>query len=144
VDEILGRFQASPGDAPLAALRPVIDRCFGGGSVEAILEALAREDTDWARETKAMIERASPLSLKITFHQMKLGEAGMSIEDALALEYRMTQHVMAGQDFFEGIRAVLVDKDQKPRWQHGSLAAVSDADVASNFESLGERELVFT
>lgn len=143
VDAVLGAFHEDPGEPPLRARRAEIDRCFAGGSVEAILDALAREDTDWAWETRATIERASPISLKITFHQMQLGEAGVDIEQALALEYRMTQHVMAAHDFFEGIRAVLVDKDQKPRWEHGSLSGVSAAEVARYFQSLGERELTF-
>ena len=143
VDAVLADFHQDPGAPPLRARRSEIDRCFAGGSVEAILDRLAREDGDWARETRATIERASPISLKITFHQMKLGEAGVDIEQALALEYRMTQHVMAGHDFFEGIRAVLVDKDQNPRWEHASLADISEADVARYFESLGERELSF-
>ncbi|HTZ80715.1 MAG TPA: enoyl-CoA hydratase/isomerase family protein [Stellaceae bacterium] len=143
VDEVLQRFRHDPGPAPLAALRPAIDRCFAGGSVAEIIDALAKEGTDWARETRATIERGSPVSVHVTFRQMKLGEAGMDIEAALALEYRMTQHVMAAHDFYEGIRAVLVDKDQKPRWEHPSLAAVSEAEVARYFASLGERELVF-
>ena len=143
-DAVLERYRESPGAPPLSTLRPEIDRCFAGASIEAILEALAREGSDWARETRATIERASPISLKITFHQIKLGEAGMDIEAALALEYRMTQHVMAAHDFYEGIRAVLVDKDQNPRWQPASLADVGEAEVARYFESLGERELVFT
>jgi enoyl-CoA hydratase len=144
VEAVLARYQENPGAPPLASSRARIDRCFAGDSVEAILEALAKEGSDWARETRAIIERASPISLKITFHQMKLGERGMDIETALALEYRMTQHVMAAHDFFEGIRAMLVDKDQKPRWQHASLAEISEAEVARYFETLGERELVFT
>jgi enoyl-CoA hydratase len=143
-DAVLERYRESPGAPPLSTLRPEIDRCFAGASIEAILEALAREGSDWARETRATIERASPTSLKITFHQIKLGEAGMDIEAALALEYRMTQHVMAAHDFYEGIRAVLVDKDQNPRWQPASLADVGEAEVARYFENLGERELVFT
>jgi enoyl-CoA hydratase len=143
IDAVLARFQERTSEPPLAAKRAEIDRCFAGGSVEAILDALGREGSDWARETRATIERGSPISVKITFHQMKLGEAGMDIERALALEYRMTQHVMVGHDFFEGIRAVLVDKDQKPRWEHASLADVSDAEVDRYFESLGERELTF-
>jgi enoyl-CoA hydratase len=144
VDAVLERYRESPGEPPLAALRAEIDRCFAGASVEAILEALAREGSDWARQTRATIERASPISLKITFHQMKLGEAGMDIEAALALEYRMTQHVMAAHDFYEGIRAMLVDKDQNPRWDPASLADIGEQDVARYFESLGERELTFT
>ncbi|HXP76434.1 MAG TPA: enoyl-CoA hydratase/isomerase family protein [Stellaceae bacterium] len=143
VDAVLARRHESPGDPPLAALREPIDRCFAGASVEAILEALAKEGTAWARETRDTMERASPISLKITFHQMRLGDARMDIETALALEYRMTQHVMAARDFYEGIRAVLVDKDQKPRWEHASLAEIGEHEVARYFESLGERELVF-
>jgi len=144
VDALLRLYHEDPGAPPLAKLRDRIDRCFAGHSVEAILEALAQEGSDWARETRAVIDRASPISLKITFHQMKLGDAPMDIEAALALEYRMTQHVMAAHDFFEGIRAVLVEKDQEPRWQHASLAEIGEAEVARYFESLGERELVFT
>lgn len=144
VDALLDRFRRDPGAPPLALRQEEIDRCFAGDSVEQILAALSREGTDWGRETRATIERGSPLAVKITFRQMKLGERGMDIETALALEYRMTQHVMAANDFFEGIRAVLVDKDQKPRWEHDSLAAVTDPEVARYFESLGERELAFT
>ena len=143
VDAVLARYHESPGDPPLAALREPIDRCFAATSVEATLEALAKEGTAWARETRATMERASPISLKITFHQMTLGDARMDIEAALALEYRMTQHVMAARDFYEGIRAVLVDKDQKPRWEHASLAEIGEREVVRYFESLGERELVF-
>ena len=142
VDAILGRFAADPGRPTLAALRPAIDRCFAGNSVEEIGEALRREEGAWAKEALGAIERASPISLKITFRQMELG-VGMDIEAALAMEYRMTQHVMAAHDFFEGIRALLVDKDQKPRWQHASLAAVSEEEVESYFASLGDRELRF-
>jgi enoyl-CoA hydratase len=143
VDALLAEFRDDPGPAPLAALRPAIDRCFSQPSVQAIHAALGREDGDWARDARVAIDRASPISLAITFHQMKIGERGVDIEAALALEYRMTQHVMAGHDFYEGIRAVLVDKDQKPRWEHRSLADVGAAEVARYFESIGERELVF-
>jgi len=143
VDAVLARFHESPGEPPLAAMRPQMDRCFAGESVEAILDTLGKESGDWAREARATMERASPISLKITSYQMKLGEGGMDIEAALALEYRMTQHVMAAHDFFEGIRAMLVDKDQKPRWEHASLAEIDEAEVASYFESLGARELTF-
>jgi enoyl-CoA hydratase len=142
VDAAIARFAANPGPASLPALQAAIDRCFGRGSVEEIVAALEREPGDWATQALAAIARASPLSLKITFHQLELGR-GMEIEAALALEYRMTQHVMAGHDFFEGIRALLVDKDNAPRWEHAALAAVSAAEVARYFSDLGERELRF-
>jgi enoyl-CoA hydratase len=142
VDAAIARFAADPGPASLPALQAAIDRCFGHGSVEDIVAALERESGDWAKQALAAIARASPLSLKITFHQLELGR-GMEVEAALALEYRMTQHVMAGHDFFEGIRALLVDKDNAPRWEHASLAAVRAVDVARYFADLGERELRF-
>jgi len=143
VDALLAEFRDDPGPAPLAALRPAIDRCFSQPSVQAIHAALGREDGDWARDARVAIDRASPISLAFTFHQMKIGERGVDIEAALALEYRMTQHVMAAHDFYEGIRALLVDKDQNPRWEHRSIAEVGAAEVARYFENLGERELVF-
>ena len=143
VDAAIARLADDPGPATLPALQGDIDRCFAGSSLEEIVAALGREEAAWAKEALAQIERASPLSLKITFHQLELG-SGMEIEAALALEYRMTQHVMQGHDFFEGIRALLVDKDSAPRWQHASLAEVSAAEVAGYFASLGERELRFT
>jgi enoyl-CoA hydratase len=142
VDAVLARFAADPGPARLLPLQPAIDRCFGAASVEAIVAALEQESGDWAKEARAAMARASPHSLKITFRQLQLGR-GMTVEQALALEYRMTQHVMAGHDFFEGIRAALVDRDQRPRWQHASLAEVTAAEVEGYFANLGERELRF-
>ena len=142
VDAAISRFAGDPGPASLPDLQRDIDRCFAGDSVEEIVAVLAHEGAPWARESLAQIARASPLSLKITLHQLDLGR-GMEIEAALALEYRMTQHVMQGHDFFEGIRALLVDKDNTPRWQHASPAAVSAAEVSACFASLGERELRF-
>ena len=88
------------------------------------------------------MERASPLSLKLAFRILQRGR-GLEIEDALMLEYRVMMHVLAGDDFYEGVRAVLIDKDQKPRWRFGSLGQVSDVEVERHFEGLGERELRF-
>jgi enoyl-CoA hydratase len=142
VEAVLAIHSDDPGPALLAVLYPDIDRCFAGDTVEEIATALAEEPGAWAQEAREAMARASPLSLKLAFHQLRRG-VGMNVEAALSLEYRMTQHCMAGHDFFEGIRALLVDKDRKPRWQHESLQAVSDTEVARYFESLGERELSF-
>jgi enoyl-CoA hydratase len=68
---------------------------------------------------------------------------GFDLEDALRLEYRMTQHVTAAHDFYEGIRAVLVDKDQQPKWRPASLAEVTDTMAEAYFSSLGPGELAF-
>src|ERR1700684_2799399 len=103
---------------------------------------LEREDGAWAKEALDQMRRASPISMAITFRQLREG-TGLEIEAALALEYRMTQHCMEGEDFYEGIRAVLVDKDRKPRWRHTSPGAVPAAEIDAHFAPLGAGELIF-
>jgi len=142
VDDVLARFVSDAGVSTLATIQPDVDRVFAAPSVETIVTALDDEASDWAKEARAAIARASPLSLEIVFRQLQLGK-GMSVEAALGLEYRLTQHALAGHDFFEGIRAVLVDKDNAPRWCPDTLAAVSAPAVDAYFAPLGERELRF-
>jgi enoyl-CoA hydratase len=132
----------------LALRRAAIDRCFAGDTVEAVLDALTREaeaggtDGEWAQETRGGLLTKSPTSLKVTLRQLIVGE-GYDIEAALALEYRLTQRFMEGHDFYEGVRAALIDKDQKPRWHPATLAEVTDAMVDGYFAPLGEGELRF-
>jgi enoyl-CoA hydratase len=148
VEALLAEFATDPEPAPLAALRPAIDCCFAADTIEAILEALAGEaasdgaDALWAAETRAGLMAKSPTSLKVTLLQLTVGR-DYDVEQALRLEYRLTQHFMAAHDFYEGVRAVLVDKDQAPRWQPASLAAVDDAMVEAYFAPVGDRELRF-
>jgi len=144
IREVLEQFSAVPGDARLPSLRPAIDRCFGGRSVEEIVDALRREKSSWAEETLDALRRASPLSLKLVFRQLALGAASpMSIEAALVLEFRLIQHLLAGDDFYAGVRAVLVDKTRSPRWRFASPGEVSEAEVDRHFAPLGEHELSF-
>jgi enoyl-CoA hydratase len=148
LERLLGDFAGNPGLAPLAAQQEAIDRCFAAETVEAILDSLAREaaakgpDAEWAAQTRETLLTKSPTSLKITLRQLIVGR-GFALEEALALEYRLTQHVMAGHDFYEGVRAVVIDKDQQPRWQPATLAEVDDTTVERYFTPLGERELRF-
>jgi enoyl-CoA hydratase len=148
LEELLAGLVGDPGPAPLMARQGAIDRCFAGNTVEAILDALAHEarsggpDAEWAAQTQETLLTKSPTSLKITLRQLIVGR-GFEIEEALALEYRLTQHVMAGHDFYEGVRAVVIDKDQQPRWEPAILAEVDDAMVDRYFAPLGEDELRF-
>src|SRR3954471_19562453 len=148
IDEVLASFHRDPGDPPLAGRRAAIDRCFAAESVEAILEALAREaeadgpDSAWAAETRALLLTKSPTSLKVTLRQLIVGR-GYDLEQALVLEYRLTTHFMEGHDFYEGVRAVVVDKDQNPRWRPATLAEIGDAEIEGYFAPLGDRELLF-
>ena len=148
VEEALGAFAADPGEPPLTQRRAAIERCFAPDTVEAVLDALGREasaggsDGEWAAQTRAGLLTKSPTSLKVTLRQLTEGQ-GYDIEAALALEYRLTQHFMKGHDFYEGVRAALIDKDQQPRWDPASLAAVTDSAVDGYFAPLGIGELLF-
>ncbi|HVH76696.1 MAG TPA: enoyl-CoA hydratase/isomerase family protein [Stellaceae bacterium] len=145
VEAVLGEFAGDPGPAPIARLRPVIDRAFAAPTVAAILAALAGESGEgagWAERTRAELLQKSPLSLAVALRQLDTGR-GYDLDRALALEYRLTQHFMAGHDFYEGVRAMLIDKDRTPRWRPASLAEIDAALVDSYFAPLGEGELRF-
>ncbi|HEY4076718.1 MAG TPA: enoyl-CoA hydratase/isomerase family protein [Rhizomicrobium sp.] len=128
--------KAKPG--PLAPHRRRIETIFSAVSVEAILERLDRDGSDFARETAQTIRAKSPTSVKIVFRQIREGR-NLDLKQCLAMEYRVAMRVLGGHDFREGVRAVLVDKDRNPKWQPSSLAAVGDTDAF--FAPLVEDEL---
>ena len=142
VDAVLARFATDPGPPPLAERRAAIDRCFAGGSVAAIVATLEAESGDWARATRATLAAKSPTSLKLTFRQLSAG-ATLDFEAVLVMEYRLSQFCMAGPDFFEGVRAVVIDKDNAPRWRPATLAEVPEAEIDRAFRPLGDRDLDF-
>jgi enoyl-CoA hydratase len=137
LDGAIGRFAQDPGPAPMAEHRDAIDRCFSAASVEAIVAALKAEGGEWAAGTARTIAAKSPTSLRITYRQLRKG-AGLGFEDCMTLEFRMVHGILAGHDFFEGTRAVVIDKDQDPRWQPSVLAEVGEADVAHYFAPRAE------
>ena len=77
----------------------------------------------------------SPSSLKITREQMRRG-AGLDFAECMRTEFRIVSRVVRGHDFYEGIRAVIIDKDQAPRWQPSTLAAVDAQEVERHFAPL--------
>lgn len=127
--------------APAGSLTPHrrrIETIFSGASVEAILERLDRDGSDFARETAQTIRTRSPTSLKLVYRQIRAA-AHLDLKQCLAMEYRLALRVLSGHDFREGVRAALVDKDRNPKWQPSSLAGVSSLD--DFFAPLGEKEL---
>jgi enoyl-CoA hydratase len=134
--EVVGRvlvgFQQARGPSRLAERARDIARCFAADRVEDILAALEREGTEWARETRETLLRMSPTSLRVTLRQLRIGR-GQDYDATARMEYRLSQAMTARPDFREGIRAVLVDKDQKPRWSPATLVEVTDAEVEACF-----------
>jgi enoyl-CoA hydratase len=126
---------------PLSQHRAMIDRCFSGDTVESILAALEKEGGAWADQVRATLLQKAPMSLKVTLRELREA-AHMSFEDCMVLEYRLVQRFMADRDFFEGVRAVIIDKDNKPDWRPASLAEVTPAMVDAYFSPL-DRDLTF-
>jgi enoyl-CoA hydratase len=123
----LAKASIDPGSAPIAAHRATIGRLFAAKSIEAILAGLEAEGSDWARDQLATLATKSPQTLKVSLRQLRLGRACATFTENMAMEYRIGARVVQRHDFLEGVRAVIIDKDNAPRW---NPSAVSDVDEA--------------
>jgi enoyl-CoA hydratase len=140
VDATLAAF-AEPGtDGPIAARRAMTAKLFAGERVEDILAGLDGAGDEWAARTAAAIRTKSPTSLKLALAQVRRGK-GWSFEECMQAEMRIVSRIVHDNDFYEGVRAVIVDKDNAPRWQPASLSEVTDVEVERHFASLGPDEL---
>ena len=113
---------------------------YSFGSVELILEALSNAGSDWAARQRETILSKSPTCTRLAQRQIAMGK-DMAFEDCMRLEYRLARFCMTRPDFYEGVRAVLVDKDNEPRWDPPTLAEATSGFVAPAFEPLGDEEL---
>jgi len=142
IETVLDVYAGDPGHAGVNDLRGDIARLFQGhATLEALMSALEQDESEFASKTVETLARMSPTSLVLTFEQMKRGHM-LDFDDNMKMEFRMVSRVMEGKDFFEGVRAQILDKDREPKWTPASLAEVSDADITAYFEELGEAELV--
>ncbi len=149
VDTVLDERHREPGVGELARYRAVIDRCFSAVRVEDILarlEAIEGEHRDWAQRVAADLRGCSPLSLKITHRHIREAQA-LDLRQTLQVDYRLAVRMLEGDgagggDFYEGVRAQLIDKDGAPRWTPQRLEDVSEAMLDAYFAPLGARELV--
>ncbi|XP_009180883.3 3-hydroxyisobutyryl-CoA hydrolase, mitochondrial isoform X2 [Papio anubis] len=119
-----------------------INSCFSANTVEEIIENLKQDGSSFALEQLKVINKMSPTSLKITLRQLMEGSS-KTLQEVLTMEYRLSQACMRGHDFHEGVRAVLIDKDQSPKWKPADLKEVTDEDLNNHFKSLGSHDLKF-
>jgi enoyl-CoA hydratase/carnithine racemase len=138
VAALLAAFGEVPGIGPMQVHHGTVGRLFSADRVEDILSALdaaslaAASDADFARRAAAAIRTKSPTSLKVALAQLRRGKS-LDFEACLRSEFRIVSRVATGHDFYEGIRAVIVDKDNNPAWRPPTLDAVSDADIERYF-----------
>ncbi len=136
VKAILDGFHTDPEPAPIARHLDMIDRLFSGFGVEDIISGLEQDGSDWAAQQAKVLKQKSPMSLKLTFEQLKRGAGMANFAENMIMEFTLVNHIMRGHDFFEGVRAVLIDKDQAPVWSPRTLEDISEGNVAAHFEPL--------
>jgi enoyl-CoA hydratase len=145
VDPALDNRHQDCGPGELAPFRDVIDHCFSAPRVEDIvtrLLAVADDKKEWAQAVAADLAKRSPLALKITHRHIR-DAAAIDLRQTLQADYRIAAHILAANgDFYEGVRAAIVDKDNAPKWQPSRLEDVTGAMLDGYFKTLGADELV--
>ena len=139
---VLEVFAEKPPAAKITGLQPQIDRLFAGESVEEIFDALFKDESEDAQKWAKAMSGKSPTSLKVALEQLRRGK-DLDLAGVLAMEFRLSQAFCADHDFFEGIRALIIDKDNRPIWQPSTHAGVSTERVLGYFEPAVAGELTF-
>lgn len=146
IDKVLERHSSMTTDSKEFVLQPhleQIESAFGKETVEEIVKALHADGSEWAVSTLKLISKMSPASLKITLRQLHLGKT-MSLRECLQMEFRLAAHCCIESDFQEGVRALLIDKDQQPKWRHETIEEVTQGYVNKFFAPLPDNdELTF-
>lgn len=117
----------------LAAARPMIDRLFAADTIQAIGEALKTTTDELAQTARADLATRSPKALALTLEAIGRARAYRTLKDALTVEYRLCNRLYADGEFIEGVRALLVDKDKRPRWSPARIEDVTPALIGDHF-----------
>jgi enoyl-CoA hydratase/carnithine racemase len=139
--DAVARVSEKAPEGPLSALMPQIDGLFAGASLAEVMAALRTDDSGFAADTLKAMTRHSPLAMACTLAILaRLRTPGMTIRDALDLEYRFTARAMEQGDFLEGIRAAIIDKDRQPVWKH-DIDSLPETAVSQMLAPLGKDAL---
>ena len=134
VDKIIARFAEDPGEAQIDEYRDLIDAAFSENTVEDIFEHLSDIDHDWAKQTLAVLKKMSPMSLKVITEQLSRAKE-LEFDDCMLMEYRIACALSSyDSDFYEGVRAVLIDKDHNQKWLPETLGQVTQEMVLAHFD----------
>jgi enoyl-CoA hydratase len=131
VRKILDSFAMPLEATVLQQCRNEIDHIFTGDRIETILEALAQSRTEFAAKTRTVLLGKSPTSMKLALRLIRLAGASTSLEQCLNREFAAGLRLLAGHDFYEGVRAAVIDKDRNPRWSPTDLDEIKDSDIAA-------------
>ena len=140
VEGILGAASATPPPARIADNQVLLDKLFASDSYEEILVALEADGSDWAAKERGTLGTKSPQACKVSLRLLKEGAAKADFADEMRMEYGVAAHVVQRHDFTEGVRAVLIDKHNRPRWDPPTPDAVSDHMIDQIFAPLPDDE----
>jgi enoyl-CoA hydratase len=135
VDEAIQQYARKVDAETFPRHRGAIDRHFLKNSAEDVLASLKADPSDWAQKQAVIMAQKSPTSLKICHRQLRDGLT-LDFNACMKLEWRIVNRIFTGHDFFEGTRAVVIDKDMAPKWNPATLKAVSNAQIDAYFEPL--------
>ncbi|MFN7008612.1 MAG: enoyl-CoA hydratase/isomerase family protein [Allorhizobium sp.] len=138
VSDRVAAFASEPPAGHFADNRALIDRCFAFDTVEEILAALDADESDFATKAKATMLTKSPISLKVTLALLRAGRTSPDLETCLAREFAATAQTLKTPDFYEGIRAAIIDKDRNPKWSPATLDEVGPEIVEAFFRERNE------
>jgi enoyl-CoA hydratase len=140
IDGILGTLAATPPEARILANIPVINRHFASDRFEDILESLEGDESDWAMKELATLRTKSPQTCKVALRQLAQSATLDDFADNMAMEYRIGSRVLLRPDFAEGVRAVIVDKDNAPKWDPATAQGVTEAYLDAIFAPLSPKK----
>jgi enoyl-CoA hydratase len=143
VKAVIDGFATGETAGPVAALQPRIDSWFAHDRMQDIFTALYRDGSELALSTLKTLNEKSPRGMVVTLKLLRLARKSSSLEQCLVREYRAALEVFASDDFREGVRAAVIDKDRNPKWSPRGIEDVTREMLAPYFASLGKDELVF-
>ena len=143
VDKVIAGFKTGENAGPIAAKQSWIDRCFAHDRMADIFSALKRDDSEFAQSTLKVLNEKSPRGMVVTLKLLRLARHATSLEECLVREYRAALEVFRSDDFREGVRAAVIDKDRNPRWSPPRIEDVTPEMLAPYFREIGADELVF-
>jgi enoyl-CoA hydratase len=143
VKAVIDGFSTGETSGPVAGLRPQIDAWFAHDRMEDIVAALARDGSELAQKTLKTLNEKSPRGMVVTLKLLRLARTSASLEECLVREYRAALQVFASDDFREGVRAAVIDKDRNPKWSPAAIEDVTPEMAAPYFAEIGVDELKF-
>ena len=144
VKAVIEGFATGETAGPVAALQPHIDNWFGHDRMQDIFAMLHRDGSELALATLKTLNEKSPRGMVVTLKLLRLARTPSSLEECLVREYRAALAVFASDDFREGVRAAVIDKDRSPKWSPPRIEDVTPEMLAPYFASLGKDELTFS